>query len=173
MLGHHGEMVQRTITNMTLQLPGTDERFRPSRLRLGCNMHDEIIRHLQASLPNEGCGLLAGDGDAAGAFRATRFFPGDNADRSPTRFTMDGAQVVAAFKEMREHALTLGAIVHSHPASPPEPSPTDIREAFYPDALSVIVSFQDGAITMRAWQWLPENGGLRFRECPIEIIDEE
>ena len=80
------------------------------------------------------------------------FYPGTNIDRSPTRYTMDPAEVLAAFKSMREKGTVLGAIVHSHPGSPPTPSPTDLAEAYYPEALLVIVSFASGEPVVRVWQ---------------------
>jgi proteasome lid subunit RPN8/RPN11 len=44
------------------------------------------------------------------------------------------------------------AIVHSHVASPAEPSATDVGLAFYPDSLYVIVSLADVvAPAVRAW----------------------
>lgn len=130
---------------------------------------DTILAHLEQALPNEGCGLIAGETGADGVHTARRFFAGVNTDRSPTRFTMDGAQVISAFREMRERGLDLGAIVHSHPSSPAEPSPTDLREAFYTDALAVIVSFQRGLPEARAWQWTPASPDEPFQECTIEI----
>src|SRR5215207_7499605 len=59
-------------------------------IRLVCNltMLQEIVRHLREALPDEGCGLLA-TVDEGRTRHAVRFFPGDNIDRSPTRFTMD------------------------------------------------------------------------------------
>ena len=51
------------------------------------------------------------------------------------------------------------AIVHSHVRSPARPSPTDVSRAFYPDALSLVVSLgEDGADAepgneeVRAWR---------------------
>ena len=154
---------------MTLDLPGTQDRSELRRLVIGAAMRDSIIAHLSNALPDEGCGLIAGALGHDGSFEATRFFPGQNVDRSPTRFTMDGAEVVAAFREMRESGLDLGAIVHSHPASPAEPSPTDVRESYYPHALAVIVSFQAAQAEFRAWKWLPEQAQRRFEECPVVV----
>ena len=80
-----------------------------------------------------------------------RFYPGTNLDRSPTRYTMDPAEVIAALRDIEARGWRLGAIVHSHPASAAVPSATDLREAHYPEALMVIVSLASGTPEFRAW----------------------
>jgi proteasome lid subunit RPN8/RPN11 len=118
-------------------------------LRLGAELRRRIVDHLAAALPNEGCGLLAvspDDGD-----QAIHFFPGSNVDASPTRFTMDGKEVIDAFHEMERRGWRLGAIVHSHPRNAATPSATDLNEALYPAALMVICSFAGDEPELRAW----------------------
>lgn len=46
----------------------------------------------------------------------------------------------------------LVGIYHSHPASIPYPSPTDRLEAFYPDAVYVLVSLRTGDPELRAFR---------------------
>jgi proteasome lid subunit RPN8/RPN11 len=111
-----------------------------------------IVDHLRGCLPNEGCGLLAALWDGDGALIGTRYYPGTNVDASPTRFTMAPGEVLTAFRDVEANGWVLGAIVHSHPATPPTPSPTDLREAFYPEALMVVVSFAGHPPAMRAWR---------------------
>jgi proteasome lid subunit RPN8/RPN11 len=53
---------------------------------------------------------------------------------------MDPGEQIAAMKHMRDHGENLLAIVHSHPASPPVPSTSDIAAIGYPDAYYIIVS---------------------------------
>jgi proteasome lid subunit RPN8/RPN11 len=121
-------------------------------LRIRSEIAEGIVAHLRGSLPAEGCGLLAVRPGEGGTVVATRFYPGTNLDASPTRYTMDPVEVVAAFHDLDANDWSLGAIVHSHPATPPTPSPTDLREAFYPEALMVIVSFATSPPVMRAWR---------------------
>ena len=145
------------------------------RLRLPASLREQILIHLLQAAPNEGVGLLAvapparDEADVL-VVDGVRFFPGTNVDASPTRFTMDPAEVLAAFREMREAGWELGAIVHSHLSGPPRPSPTDLREAHYPDALMLIVSFADQPATMRAWRVVPEHGLTVVQPVPIEIL---
>jgi proteasome lid subunit RPN8/RPN11 len=110
-----------------------------------------IVQHLRAALPNEGCGLLA-TVEESGTRRVVRFYPGENIDRSATRFTMDPRQVMAAMDEIEARGWRLGGIVHSHPRTPATPSPTDLREAYYPEALLVIASFTAEPPVLRAWR---------------------
>lgn len=51
--------------------------------------------------------------------------------------------MLAAFLAMEAHSEELIAIYHSHPQGPPHPSPTDIAQAYYPDAVQLIVSLQE------------------------------
>lgn len=128
-------------------------------------LREEIITHLRAALPNEGCGLLAVSPERV----AVRFYPGDNLDASPKRFTMDPAVVIAAFKDMEAAGWRLGAIVHSHPRTPASPSATDLREAHYPAALMLIGSFESGEPELRAWAVTTRPDGARevLGERPI------
>ena len=115
---------------------------------------DAIVRHCAGALPNEGCGLLAGRLDGR-SLVATRLFPGTNALASPSRFAMDPAQVMAALTAIDRDAERLAAIVHSHPSTEAVPSRTDLREAYYPEALLLIVSLAGAAPRLRAWRLAP------------------
>ena len=141
----------------------------PQALLLDGDVRREVVRHLRAALPCEGCGLLAVSDDV-GRWRAEEFFPGRNLDASPVRFTMDPREVIAAFAAMEGRGWRLGAIVHSHPRTRATLSPTDLREAAYPDALLVIVSFADEPPVMRAWA-LADAGERAPRQVPIVVSD--
>jgi len=129
-----------------------DETRPPAALRIGSGLYDRVLAHLLAAAPLEAVGLLAVADDARGDAHATRFYPGTNVDASPTRYTMHPAAVLAALRDIEAHGWRLGAIVHSHPATPPVPSATDLREAQYPDALVIIVGLANTAAETRAWR---------------------
>jgi proteasome lid subunit RPN8/RPN11 len=138
-------------------------------LEIERSMVSAIIRHLRDALPYEGCGLLA-TAHRNGVRRVTRFFCGANIDRSATRFTMDPREVMEAMDEMERRGWTMGAIVHSHPRTPATPSVTDLREAYYPDALLVIVSLASPEPEIRAWDVSLVGDGGHPLECLIKVM---
>ena len=157
------------VTPAMPELPKLPERGGEAAFRVPASMMRQVIDHLASALPHEGCGLLAIPDTAERPGRAVRFYPGTNADRSSSRFTMEPAEVLAAFKAMRAEGWELGAIVHSHPASEPSPSPTDLREAYYPDAIMLIVSFASPVPEARAWRLCGEVEDRQFVECELVI----
>jgi proteasome lid subunit RPN8/RPN11 len=100
-----------------------------------------LVEHAEAELPNEACGLLAlRDGVAE------RFFPGRNRAASPYRFELEIAPEVW-FLEDDGYEL---AVFHSHPASPPRPSRTDVESiGLWEGKPYVILSLRTGELA--AW----------------------
>jgi proteasome lid subunit RPN8/RPN11 len=109
-----------------------------SALHVPGPLRDEMIEQARAEYPNEACGLLAGkDGSATRVFRMT------NAERSPVIYRMEPREQLKVFNEIEDAGLDLVAIYHSHTRSPAYPSATDVRLAYYPEAVYLIVSLQD------------------------------
>jgi proteasome lid subunit RPN8/RPN11 len=78
-----------------------------------------IREHAEAEAPNEACGLLVlKDGVAE------RYVPGLNSAASPYRFELQMPDPEVWFLEDEGYEL---AVVHSHLASPPRPSRTDVE----------------------------------------------
>ena len=101
-------------------------------------VRDQMIAHALSELPYEACGLLAGrDG------RVERFYATANADRSPVTYRLDPAEQLRVFNRIEEEGLELVGIYHSHTHTEAYPSPTDRRQAFYPEAHYVLVSLAD------------------------------
>lgn len=138
-------------------------------LRLPSELREEILVHLIREAPNEGVGLIAIDRRAPSA-DAVAFFPGENIDASPLRFTMHPRDVVAALDTIAERGWELGAIVHSHMKGPATPSRTDISEAHYPDTVMLIVSLASLPPEMRGW-WMEERDDERvMRPVALDTI---
>lgn len=98
----------------------------------------EMLAAARAAAPLEACGLLAGNGE-----HATKCYTLANADASPEHFSMKPEEQFAAVKDMRAAGLKMLGIWHSHPASPARMSAEDMRLAYTPDAVYVIVSLAE------------------------------
>ncbi|RCK76295.1 MAG: Mov34/MPN/PAD-1 family protein [Anaerolineae bacterium] len=93
----------------------------------------KIESYLQENLPEEGCGLLGGQDHT---FQS--WIPVPNVLRSPTRYRMEPEAQLKAFLYFEENQQDLLGIVHSHPTGPDKPSQTDLKEAYYPEAVYFI-----------------------------------
>jgi proteasome lid subunit RPN8/RPN11 len=147
-------------------------RSAPNALTISASHWHSLIAHLHSALPAEGCGLLAAPDTEVGDLAITHMFPGRNILDSPTRFRMDPAEVISAFRYMRENDLRLAAIFHSHPTSPPILSATDLREAHYPNAAIVIVSFALPTPEVAAWRLEAGPDGVTPAQIPLRLDPE-
>ena len=103
-------------------------------------------------MPNEACGILAGDRSAFEDGRAVRFHPLTNAEASPFLYRIDPREQLHAMLAIDDADEVVWGIFHSHVASPARPSVTDIGLALYPDALYLICSLAEpDAPRVRAW----------------------
>jgi proteasome lid subunit RPN8/RPN11 len=107
------------------------------KLVLSPGLLDQLIEHARKKYPEEACGLLVGRGSA------DRFIPMENTLASTTAFEMDPAQLISAFRDLRQGGEELIGIYHSHPSGPARPSKMDIERAYYPEAAQLIVSLAD------------------------------
>ncbi len=99
---------------------------------------DEMVSHAQSEAPNECCGVLAGkQGQVIKLFRAT------NAVHSPVRYNVAADDLIRIYREISQNNWELLAIYHSHPKTEAYPSETDIKYAFLPEAIYIIVSLAD------------------------------
>jgi len=116
-------------------------------IRIPREIVDEIVKQAKAELPNEACGLLAGKG-----IEVQRRFALTNADASPEHFTFLPAEQFQVLRSARAEGLDILANYHSHPATPARPSQEDIRLAFDPNILYVIVSLADIMPVVKAYR---------------------
>jgi proteasome lid subunit RPN8/RPN11 len=124
-----------------------------SALRISAALADELLAHAAAEAPNEACGILAGslaDG------RATAYHPARNADASPFVYTVHPDDLVRIVLGIEDAGQDLVAIFHSHTRTPAVPSPTDRRQAMYPDAFYLLATLLDPDVlpmqALRAWR---------------------
>jgi proteasome lid subunit RPN8/RPN11 len=64
---------------------------------------------------------------------------------------MDSEELLRVMLEIDDADEVVWGIVHSHVASPPHPSSTDIGLAAYPDAVYLLASFAVEPPELRAW----------------------
>jgi proteasome lid subunit RPN8/RPN11 len=111
---------------------------------------DELVAHATAAAPQECCGLIGGANDC----RAKTIYRTRNIAPNPL-VTYEAApeDLFAAQRQMRERGEELIAIYHSHPrAAEPEPSATDVRLAYYPSAVYLIVGLGNAEPCVRAFR---------------------
>jgi proteasome lid subunit RPN8/RPN11 len=117
-------------------------------------LHDdvraEIVKDARTEAPNECCGLLIGSGTLIDESVRAR-----NVDANPaTRYEVDPQVHVAAIRRLRGSSRAVVGCYHSHPHSPPVPSPSDVAEAWYPDFIWIIVSLEAAEAQLAAYRIL-------------------
>lgn len=93
-----------------------------------------MVEHVNRWLPEEACGLLAGPPGSVAALYAV-----ENVLHSPVAYEMDGLQQVGAMIDLEAKGWDVVGIFHSHPTGPAAPSQTDVAQAYYPEAVYVIL----------------------------------
>jgi proteasome lid subunit RPN8/RPN11 len=106
-------------------------------IRIPQHLIDGIVAQARKELPDEACGLLTGKGN-----EAMMQYPLTNIDHSPEHFSFDPKEQFAVLREARSQGLQIIANYHSHPESPARPSEEDIRLAFDPNIIYIILSLQ-------------------------------
>jgi proteasome lid subunit RPN8/RPN11 len=102
------------------------------------DVYESMLAAARKAAPLEACGLLAGAGE-----RVTKCYVLTNADASPEHYSMKPEEQFAAVKDMRAEGLKMLGIWHSHPASPARMSAEDMRLAYTPDIVYVILSLAE------------------------------
>jgi proteasome lid subunit RPN8/RPN11 len=138
---------------------GRSDHPGPAVVSLPASIRESIIAQARADYPNESCGLIVGDGLAADGGRALRYVPTRNRAASPYRYEIDPNELLRLTIETDDADEVFWGIVHSHTHTPAAPSPTDIGQAFYPDALYLLVTLSEaeadpttGEPGIRAWR---------------------
>ena len=128
---------------------------------------EEILASATRAAPNECCGLIGGDGE-----RATSLYPLRNvAANAQVAYEAAPEDLFAAQRQMRERGEELLAIYHSHPrATEPQPSETDVRLAYYPQAIYFIVGLSGAQPVMRAFKISEADG--RWEEVEYAVAGE-
>ena len=122
----------------------------------------ELLAHAREAAPDECCGLLVGQGNAIELSVRAR-----NLLASPTRYQIDPADHFAAIHGARLEGRRVVGAYHSHPATAPVPSETDIAEASGGSGfLYVIVSLAESAIGKEIAAYRLKRGVAE----PVELV---
>jgi len=108
---------------------------------------DAVLAHARETAPSECCGILIGSGT-----RIDETAPARNLAEGPSRYLIDPADHIAARRAARSRGLEVVGFYHSHPRSAAWPSPTDVAEATYPEAVYLIVSLADSGAEARLFR---------------------
>jgi proteasome lid subunit RPN8/RPN11 len=142
----------------------------------------DMVAHAREVKPYECCGLLAGTaGVVTQQYRITnrvarepqaeQLFAHMSAknlnvlserQRAEVAYFMDTGEQARAQRDWQQKGLDLLVVYHSHPASPPYPSDTDIKLAqapltFYPDLTFLIISLMGPVPDIKAHRILKDH----------------
>ena len=118
-------------------------------ITLRSSHRDQIFASAHEAAPDECCGLISGERG-----HATSLYPMRNvAANAHVSYEAAPEDLFAAQRQMRERGEELLAIYHSHPRSAePAPSETDVRLAYYPQAVYFIVGLAGPQPVIRAFR---------------------
>ena len=127
-----------------------------------------LITHAQESAPEECCGLIGGNT----AHQAQTIYRLRNTAAQPSvAYEAAPEELFAAQRQMRERGENLIAIYHSHPrAVLPSPSDTDVRLAYYPSAVYLIVGLGGESAIVKAFTISERE--QRWQQVEYAIVDE-
>jgi proteasome lid subunit RPN8/RPN11 len=135
----------------------------PDRIGITAAALATIDAHARADAPRECCGLLLGS-----ATEIRRAEPTRNLAPAPTRYEIDPTDHFRILRAARADGLTVVGAYHSHPASAPVPSPTDLADGL-PNFLYIIArphADHPGSDTRAYWL-----NGQTFREIQLHPTD--
>jgi len=108
-------------------------------IRIPKSVFNGMVEHAEKESPLECCGILGGKDHTV-----KKAFELQNAEKSPIRYSIAAQEQLRMFEEMEKESIDMIAIYHSHPHTIPFPSETDVKLAFYPEVVSIIISLKEG-----------------------------
>jgi len=143
-------------------------------IKLTQDQYQQIIEHGLSGKPLEICGLLAGavQGGDSNVLEVHRV---ESLDKSALTYSMNGLDYARIERDVTRRGLKLVGIYHTHPATVPYPSVTDVARAhwegtddlLFPDFSYLIVSLRDPANPE------PRSFKIEGHRIPEDIREEE
>ena len=118
-------------------------------LRLPHEMYLKMIGHCLSGLPDEACGLLAGD---PAREEVTACYPTRNVAASARVYTVDPKDHLRADRDAERNGAEIIGVFHSHTHTDAYPSPTDVAQAPDPGWHYVLVSLRDTHPMVRSYR---------------------
>ncbi len=118
-------------------------------LRLPRDLYLQMVGHCITGLPDEACGVLAGDAQSG---TVERCYPTRNSAASARVYTVDSADLLRADRDAERAGIQLIGVFHSHTHTDAYPSPTDIDQAPDPAWHYVVVSLRDTSPMVRSYR---------------------
>jgi proteasome lid subunit RPN8/RPN11 len=118
-------------------------------LRMTTEVQMAMVAHCLQGLPDEACGLIAGD---PGLDAVLDWYPAQNVARSARVYTVDPLALLRADRDAESRGRQLLGVFHSHTHTDAYPSPTDVAQAPDPDWHYVIVSLRDIHPVVRSYR---------------------
>ena len=142
-------------------------------LQLTTEQVDQIVAQGLEGKPLEICGFLAGR-STPDTKEVVAVFPIESDDKSPLTYAMNPLQQMQAEREIRAAGLEIVGIYHTHPATVPYPSKTDVARAhwgetddlLFPEYSYLIVSLREPSTPE------PRSFQIRGRRIPEDIEEE-
>ena len=132
-------------------------------LRISKRSVERILDHARSVAPEEACGILSGTNDTVADVHEA-----ENNLHSPVEYFMNPQDQLRIVSAIFDRNLDDLAYYHSHPASPPYPSVTDVNKVVIGRARMVIVTLREDVTQLRSF--FVEDG--RVEEEGVEISDE-
>jgi proteasome lid subunit RPN8/RPN11 len=123
-----------------------------------------MVAHCLAAYPDEGCGLLGGDGER-GVARSC--YPTTNAAASARIYTVAPVDHLRADRKAEARGESIIGVFHSHTHTDAHPSPTDVDQAPDPSWHYVLVSLRDTHPVVRSYRIVAGT----VAEEPVVVVD--
>ncbi len=117
-------------------------------LYLPADVHQEILAHCIAGLPDEACGLIAGH---PGTGLVERCYTTRNIAASARVYTVDPREHLAADRDAEACGWEIIGVFHSHTHTAPYPSATDVSQAPDPSWHYLLISLANPDPALRSY----------------------
>lgn len=164
----HGKGGPRPALRYDQQTPrcATTDMQDPHAIEWPADLAAAVTAEAARAYPEECCGLLLGHDD--GRLAAAAPIPNGEADqRRRVAYLLSPGAYRRAEQQARAEGLEVVGVFHSHPDHPPEPSASDLAEA-WPGWLYVIVPVVQGRPgAPRGWRLRADRSGFD----PVALLD--